>query len=67
MDADFPRRLRRLMDSRGLATAADLALFAGVSVTAARSWLKGECMPKLATLRSLKRRFRCPWEDLLGR
>lgn len=65
-DDGFPRRLRRLMDGFGLVTTADLALFAGVSVPVARGWLTGKNVPRLQTLRSLKRKFGCRWEELLG-
>ena len=64
---DFARRLRRLMDQRGLTPKSLLwAMEDESSTTKALRWLNGERLPSCESLYALKRALRCTWEELMG-
>ena len=65
--ADFASRLRLLMDVRGLNAKSLLWMMGGASYTSKiHTWLRGERLPSVESLYSLKRALRCTWEELLG-
>lgn len=65
---DFSRRLRRLMEQRGLSVKALLWAMNDVNNNTSKvnAWLIGERLPACESLYALKSALRCTWEELLG-
>lgn len=64
---DFARRLRRLMDVRGLNVKSLLWMMDDSgSPQKVYTWLNGESLPSCESLYALKAALRCTWDELLG-
>lgn len=63
-NADFGKRLSRLMQERGI-SAFSLAWFVGVHVNTVRGWLNGRHTPRIEQLPALRIALDCTYEDLI--
>lgn len=64
----FGKRLRGLMDARGL-NAKSICWVMGIDQSKAsmvRTWLNGERTPSYDNLLLLRRALKCEWEELFG-
>lgn len=66
--ADFARRLRWLMDARGLNAKSLLWAMDETpeKTTKVYAWLSGERVPSYEGLLKLHRALRCSWRELMG-
>lgn len=66
--AGFARRLRWLMDARGLNVKSLLWAMGETPEKAAKVnvWLRGERLPSFVALIKLHRALRCSWRELMG-
>lgn len=65
---DFSRRLRWLMERRGLTPKSLLWLMGDSTGSAAKvySWVRGKRLPSLESLYLLRSALKCSWGELLG-
>lgn len=64
----FGKRLRGLMDTRGL-NAKSICWVMGIDQSKSvmvRTWLNGKCTPSYDNLILLHRALKCEWEELFG-
>ena len=68
INKQFSRRLRRLMDRRGLSVKALCWAMGETSdkIKKYYGWLRGERTPSFDSLLKLHRVLGCTWEDLMG-
>ena len=63
---DMGRRLRALADRCGCPTMSDFAAHVGIPYSTISAWCRDDEPAVIRKLRSIKRRTKCSWEDLLG-
>lgn len=64
----FSRRLRYLMERRGLSAKSLLWLMNDQTGSAAKIyvWMNGKRLPSLESVYALRKALKCSWEELLG-